>query len=289
MHTPDALVAVHARPHAPQCDDDARRSVSQPFAGSPSQSPKPSLQAHAQAPDAQLAVALARVAQAIPQPPQCDAEVCVSVSQPFEASPSQSPKGAVQLATAQAPARHAATPFVAVHARPQAPQFAVEVCASTHAPAQQVEPVGHGCASVQPITQRPAAHTVPAAQWAFVVHSTQVWAATSQRRLGAVHPSSARHPATQALSGPQCCAAGHMSLAAVHVGAASAGDASAGDVSADDASAGGASVGDVSSVASWASDVAASTGGVAFDPPPQPRATAQRTKQVVRGRDVIVR
>jgi hypothetical protein len=83
--------AGHARPHAPQCITLARVSVSQPFVAFTSQSPKPTLQVDWQRPITHDAVALAVAAHAIPQPPQWTTLVCVSVSQPFEASVSQSP------------------------------------------------------------------------------------------------------------------------------------------------------------------------------------------------------
>ncbi len=58
----------------------------------------------------------------------------VSVSQPFEALPSQSPKFVSQRAMAQVPAMHAAVPLGGVHARPQAPQCEVLVRVSTSQP-----------------------------------------------------------------------------------------------------------------------------------------------------------
>ena len=81
-------------------------AVSHPFAGLPSQSPKPGLhEATAQAPVAQLPVPLAG-AQAMPQPPQL-ASVSSAVSQPFAGLPSQSPKPGLHEATAQAAGRAA--------------------------------------------------------------------------------------------------------------------------------------------------------------------------------------
>jgi len=56
------------------------------------------------APDEQATVALARGAQAIPQPPQCESELASGASQPSAATPLQSPKPAAQVNVQASPA-----------------------------------------------------------------------------------------------------------------------------------------------------------------------------------------
>ncbi len=78
-----------AAPHPPQCAPDVRRSVSQPFAGLLSQSPKFGLQVPiAQIPAAHTAVAFAN-AQIVPHPPQFVGSLVIAVSHPLDAAPSQ--------------------------------------------------------------------------------------------------------------------------------------------------------------------------------------------------------
>ena len=74
-------------------------------------------------PDEHAAVAWARL-HARPHAPQWASVVLVLVSQPFEATPSQLPKPALQVATAHAPAAQAAVALGSEHARPHAPQCA---------------------------------------------------------------------------------------------------------------------------------------------------------------------
>jgi hypothetical protein len=109
--------------------------VSQPFAGSPSQLPKPAAQAAtSQAPCEQVAVALAR-AQAVPQAPQRVTVVSRFTSHPLERVPSQLPKPRVQV-IAQAPAVQVVGAALAVcrtHETPQPPQFERSVWGSTQA------------------------------------------------------------------------------------------------------------------------------------------------------------
>lgn len=66
VHTPLEQVcpAAHARPHEPQFAVDARSDASQPFAATPSQSPKPGEQTSAQPPPTQAAGALVRIGHA---------------------------------------------------------------------------------------------------------------------------------------------------------------------------------------------------------------------------------
>jgi hypothetical protein len=97
-------------------------SVSQPFAGLPSQSAKPVLHdAMAQLEALQTAVAWAGV-QATPQPPQLFVSLVVLTSQPVEASWSQSAKPVAHAATTQLEALQPAVACARLHAVAQEPQ-----------------------------------------------------------------------------------------------------------------------------------------------------------------------
>ena len=121
MHAAAACAKEHVVAHVPQCSTLLDVFVSQPFAGLPSQSPKPALHApRTQAPPLHDALALGN-AQAWPQIPQFAALVPRSVSQPFAALPSQSPCPAGHIPTAHVPPLQIAP--VAVHACPQLPQL----------------------------------------------------------------------------------------------------------------------------------------------------------------------
>ncbi len=102
--------AVQVTPQAPQLVASERVSTSQPSAGFMLQSAKPARHAvTAQAPALQALVAFAR-AQARPHAPQLVALALRSVSQPLDASPSQSPSPPTQRTTVHA---LAAQPWVA--------------------------------------------------------------------------------------------------------------------------------------------------------------------------------
>ena len=62
-----------------------------------------------------------------PQDPQLVASVCVFVSQPFAADPSQSAKPALQSRTEHVPAMQPGVSFSWMHALPQNPQLSVSV------------------------------------------------------------------------------------------------------------------------------------------------------------------
>jgi hypothetical protein len=101
-HAPAAQVGValaregQTLPHIPQPVTLVAVLVSQPLAASPSQLPKPVLQAPTpHAPAVHVAVPLA-VTQARSQAPQCAGALRVSTSQPLEATPSQSAKPSSQ-------------------------------------------------------------------------------------------------------------------------------------------------------------------------------------------------
>jgi len=185
VHAPATQAAVppgvtQALLHRPQCATAVRVSTSQPLAGSPSQSAKPSLHSQAQAPSEQRAVVLGRLAQARPQPPQWAVVVAVLVSQPLAALMSQSPKEPVHKPTAQAPMEHTGAPLATLQIIPQPPQWAMLSCGSTQALSQQARPEGQGCEALQPGTHRLPEHTSPAGQWASVTHWTQRRVGSSQ-------------------------------------------------------------------------------------------------------------
>ncbi len=162
VHAPAAhpgapLLTEHALPQRPQWPVAVRRSVSQPFDGSPSQSPKFSSQrATAQRPAVQAGVPCS-TRQAVPHAPQCVTLVPVSVSQPLPAIMSQSASGAAQAPTAQAPMTHAAVPPITMHALPQRPQWPVLVRRSVSHPFS-----GFMSQSAKPSSQRPTAQRPPA-------------------------------------------------------------------------------------------------------------------------------
>ena len=100
--THDSFVA-QAMPQPSQLPGSLPVFVSQPFAGSSSQSMKPAAQAPiAHLPAAQVGVALGSE-QTVPQLPQLVGSVPVSISQPFAGSSSQSTKPASHAPTTHAP------------------------------------------------------------------------------------------------------------------------------------------------------------------------------------------
>jgi hypothetical protein len=123
-HTePEALALVQGRPHALQLAVVEVRSVSQPFVGLASQSPKPAVQLGTQMPATQE-VPPCWLVQTLPQPPQLLGSVRRLTSQPFQLLRSQLAKlatqvGAVQLLLVQTEPE----PFAFVHTAPQLPQF----------------------------------------------------------------------------------------------------------------------------------------------------------------------
>ncbi|MBK8692334.1 MAG: hypothetical protein IPN17_08525 [Deltaproteobacteria bacterium] len=65
------------------------------------------------------------VAQALSQAPQCAVLDRVSTSQPLAASPSQSAKPSLQLATPQTPSMHDGVPLAAAQTTPLGPHRSV--------------------------------------------------------------------------------------------------------------------------------------------------------------------
>lgn len=150
---------------APQLASSVVVEISQPLAGSVSQSAKPrSQEAMLQTPEVHDAEAFSKW-QALSQEPQCSGLDEVSTSQPFAYSRSQSAKPGAQLATSQAPLEHLACAWaVLVQAVVQSPQCSVSLSVSKHCPLQQVLPGLHACVSVQPGTHAAPSHSVPSGQ-----------------------------------------------------------------------------------------------------------------------------
>jgi hypothetical protein len=86
--------------------------VSQPVIASPSQSAKPALQAERHTPPTHATDAFGPAVQVAPHAPQFITFESVLASQPFELSPSQSPKPAVHVSP-QAPRLHTGVALVA--------------------------------------------------------------------------------------------------------------------------------------------------------------------------------
>jgi hypothetical protein len=143
-HTTTQPVALHmavawlapwqAAPHDLQWAMLVRRSVSQPSAALPLQSPKPGRQGRTQRPASQVAVVLAVGAQATPQPPQFAREVCGSM---------QAPPHVACGASQRSWHRPVAQNSPEAQARPHSPQLARSEATSTQAVPQAVRPAGH--------------------------------------------------------------------------------------------------------------------------------------------------
>ena len=122
--------------------------VSQPFAGLPSQSAYPALQAPiTHAPAAHVAAALAK-RHTLPHAPQLFASVPRTlVSQPLLAVPSQSAKPESHAPTTQLPPTHAFTVELgSAQVVPHAPQLRGSVAVETQLPLQLVVPAPHDAA-----------------------------------------------------------------------------------------------------------------------------------------------
>lgn len=105
-----ALSRSQPNPHEPQLVGLVARFVSQPFVGSPSQSPKPGRQGpRLHVLSAQAGSALANGAHVVPHAAQFFASFAVSTSQPSLGSPLQFAKPFSQPVNLQTPARQVAT------------------------------------------------------------------------------------------------------------------------------------------------------------------------------------
>lgn len=126
----------HDRPQPPQ-SVIVRRSVSQPFSVSPSQSPMPAGHVESQSPPEHTpAPPVAGGGHTVPHAPQLNASFESSVSQPLSARPSQSPKPPMHSATRHAPAMQTTVALGRLQRTPHPPQFArsrsVEMQRSPH-------------------------------------------------------------------------------------------------------------------------------------------------------------
>lgn len=161
VHAPEghdslAFGKLQVEPHAPQFVS-VLSDVSQPFAESPSQSPRPGLHVETpHTPVTQFGVPPAG-GQTLLHTPQLLMFVLVFVSQPFAAFPSQFPKPTLQAGT-HTPPVHAVVPFTALQPAPHVPQFVVVLSGvsqpSTGSPSQSPQPAAHTGAQV------PATHDV---------------------------------------------------------------------------------------------------------------------------------
>lgn len=165
-HAPPAQTApafgrLHTRPQPPQFETSADVRTSQPSVSLPLQLAKPVSQAPTRhAPSTQVAVAF-EGRQSAPHAPQCATVVRRLVSQPFEASPSQSPKPRSQVSP-HAPPRHAAVALEPPgHAREHDPQAVGSESSAAQRPAQKVVPPLHTLLH-EPIEQAvPVGHRLP--------------------------------------------------------------------------------------------------------------------------------
>jgi hypothetical protein len=101
---------VHELPQVPQFARVVFRLVSQPVEASPSQLPKPELQAMEHAPSEQLGVPLVPL-QDVPHAPQFATVVSVFVSHPVEPMPSQLPNPAAHVPSVHVPETHDSVAF----------------------------------------------------------------------------------------------------------------------------------------------------------------------------------
>ncbi len=121
-----AFCALHALPHAPHALFVEERSVSQPLTALPSQSAQVPTQVNEHALFEHSGVACGGVGQTLPHLPQLEALVCVFISQPLAALPSQSAKPALQPPMPHTPFAQVALALAgAGQTLPQAPQFCV--------------------------------------------------------------------------------------------------------------------------------------------------------------------
>jgi hypothetical protein len=189
VHEAEALAKVHTLPHAAQLPT-VERSVSQPFIGLPSQSPKPAAQLRPQWPAVHTAVLFDPLGHTVPHAPHAAGSLVRSWQ-----SPEQLVRPARQVAV-HPPDEHTCP---AGHTVPHAPQLALSVWVFTSqpslgAPLQSTKPVSHA-----PIAQWPAVHK--SAAWAklqTLPHAPQlaaVFSAVSQPLVGS--PSQSPKPAVQ--------------------------------------------------------------------------------------------
>lgn len=128
VHVADALLPpTHNAPHRPQFAIVLRKSTSQPFEATPSQSEYPAAQTTLHAPEAHDAVALGRVRHTLPQAPQLLTSAVVAVSQPSVLTPLQSPNPPTQLCPHTPPTQERTAFERTGQAAPHPPQFDTSV------------------------------------------------------------------------------------------------------------------------------------------------------------------
>jgi hypothetical protein len=141
--------AAHAAPHDPQWVRLVLVSVSQPFAGIPSQSAKGATHVFMQRPVEHDARWLAPAEQAIPHAPQFITLDCVSASQPLTALRSQSAKPIVHVPP-HTPITHARAPLgKSAHSLSHRPQCCTLLAVVTHVAPQRVSPAPHELTQVR--------------------------------------------------------------------------------------------------------------------------------------------
>jgi hypothetical protein len=176
VHVPDgqdsaAFGRLQVAPHAPQFVS-VLSDVSQPFAESPSQSPRPGLHVETpHTPETQFGVPPAG-GHTLLHRPQLLMFVLMFVSQPFAGLPSQFPEPALHVGT-QTPPVHAVVPFTALQVAPHRPQLVVVLSGVSHpstgSPLQSPHPAAHTGAQV------PATHdVVPCAFVHALPHAPQL-------------------------------------------------------------------------------------------------------------------
>jgi hypothetical protein len=195
-----AFARVQAVAHPPQFASVVS-GVSQPFAALASQLPKPELQVPmAQVPDAQLALALARV-QVVPQPPQFETVVS-GASQPFAALASQLPKPGLQAPRAQLPVAQLEAAFDITQGVPHAPQSVAVVSGAS-------QPLTAPRSQLPKPELQPSSVQLPAEQlavaWARVhaaPHAPQLASVSSEvsQPLAAIESQSAKPALQEAVS-----------------------------------------------------------------------------------------
>jgi hypothetical protein len=203
-HRGAPLTALHARPHAPQCRTSAAVLASQPLDAAPSQSAKPALQLATTHPPARHAAVAFGSMHPAPQAPQWAAVTWRSVSQPFEATPSQSPRvGAAHMVRTHAPASQRAPAPGKLHRPPHLPQCRALLRVSTSqplagSPSQSAKPALHAATAQRPAAQAPralaGAHARPQAPQCAAL------ARVSASQPFMASPSQSAKPSLQALT-----------------------------------------------------------------------------------------
>jgi hypothetical protein len=134
VHAAEALGTWQRLTHAPQRAGSLFKLVSQPLAGSPSQSPHPCRQVKAQRAPAQAALAFGRRGQTLPHWPQLRPSLMRSASQPSSPRLLQLARPLPQESTVHRPELQAAVAPARAQVLPQAPQCAGSLPSCTSQP-----------------------------------------------------------------------------------------------------------------------------------------------------------